>query len=89
MARAAIKGQSISQGSEGPLMEIKTDILEKKKAQSYMDWLREIAMLEANGMQKELYKKHKRVVDDVCEYLRIRSHVDLSLIHISEPTRPY
>jgi hypothetical protein len=76
MARAAIKGQSISQGSEGPLMEIKTDILEKKKAQSYMDWLREIAMLEANGMQKELYKKHKRVVDDVCEYLRIRSHVD-------------
>ena len=46
------------------------------KERSYQEWLREIAMLEFEGFQKELYKKHKRVVDDVTEYLRIRSHVD-------------
>ena len=46
------------------------------KERSYQEWLRECAMLEFKGFQKELYKKHKRVVDDVCEYLRIRSYVD-------------
>ena len=46
------------------------------KDRSYQEWLRECSMLEFKGFQKELYKKHKRVVDDVCEYLRIRSYVD-------------
>ncbi len=47
---------------------------DKKKAEQ--EWYKYVRTLDTKDLAKELYKKHKRVVDKVCEYLRVRSYVD-------------
>ena len=33
------------------------------------DWIKYLRTLDTKDLAKELYKKHKRTVDEVCEYL--------------------
>ena len=40
------------------------------------DWIKYLRTLDTKDLAKELYKKHKRTVDEVCEYLRHRSWID-------------
>jgi hypothetical protein len=44
----------------------------KEHDKAERDWIKYLRTLETKDLAKELYKKHKRTVDEVCEYLRHR-----------------
>ena len=48
----------------------------KEHDKAERDWIKYLRTLETKDLAKELYKKHKRTVDEVCEYLRHRSWID-------------